>query len=209
MKKQVNKKHYDFETYVTKARFMSFWYQINYIYKIKPKKILEIGAGNQIVKKIVEENFNYKVLDIDSELKPDIIGSVLDMPIKDNSFDLILCCQVLEHLPFEKFEESLKEISRVAKDKILISLPYANIYSYLQIKLPLLKKIYFSFTLPRLYEKHIFVKEHYWEIGKRGYPMKRITKVMKKYFNILEINNPHENKYHVFFLLEKKTRNSN
>ena len=33
------------------------------------------------------------------ELKPDIVGSVTELPINDGEFDVALCCQVLEHLP--------------------------------------------------------------------------------------------------------------
>lgn len=203
--KQVTKKNYKFETYVTKARFMSFWYQINYIYKVNPKKILEIGAGNQIIKRILEKEFYYKVMDIDSDLNPDILGSVLEMPLKNNSFDLLVCCQVLEHLPFGKFEDALREIYRVSKKSVIISLPYANVNYYSENKIPLLGKKKISITVPRFYEFHKFDGQHYWEIGKRSYSMKKIVAIMKKYFNILEINNPHENKYHVFFLLQKKT----
>ena len=52
MKKQVNKKHYNFLAYVDKKRFMSYYYQLTNIYEINPKNILEIGVGNNFIKKI-------------------------------------------------------------------------------------------------------------------------------------------------------------
>lgn len=204
MKKQVNKKHYDFLKYVHKGRFMSYYYQIREIYLSNPKKILEIGMGNSFVKKICQDDFNYKTLDIDKDLNPDIIGSVLRIPIAKNSFDFVLCCQVLEHLPFKEFEKALKELSRVSKKDILISLPYSGRDIGFQLKIPFIGTALISKRIPKFYKEHKFDGEHYWEIGTKGYSLKKIKRTISKYFNINKIIHPYENKYHVFFRLEKK-----
>jgi SAM-dependent methyltransferase len=46
------------------------------------------------------------------------------LPFSDSSFDLVLCCEVLEHLPDEMFRHTLDELRRVARKYILISVPY-------------------------------------------------------------------------------------
>lgn len=202
--KQVNKNHYNFLKYVTKKRFMSYYYQLKYIYDINPKSILEIGAGNNFLKNSLKDNYDIKVLDIDPELKPDLIGSVDNIPIKNQSFDVICCFQVLEHLPFDKFERALSELRRVSKKYVLISLPYSKLECKINIKLPLIPEFISYHSFPQFYKKHNFDGHHYWEIGKRNYSKKKIIKIIKKLFIIEEVINPHESPYHLFFKLKKK-----
>jgi SAM-dependent methyltransferase len=44
------------------------------------------------------------------------------MPYPDNSFDFVLCSEVMEHIPEENTLESLKEIFRVGSDKFLFTI---------------------------------------------------------------------------------------
>jgi len=204
MKTQVNKTHYNFNKYVDKDRWMSYYYQIGLINKLNTKNILEIGAGINFLKKYFSDiKINYKTLDIAKELNPDILGSVTKIPLKANSFDLVCAFQVLEHLPFNKFEKCLKEMLRVAKKDILISLPYNRIQFFkFELKIPLIPKIHIVFNLPLFFKKFKFDGEHYWEIGAKGYSLRKIKKIMGRYFKIKEIIHPYENKYHLFFILE-------
>ena len=201
---QVNKNHYDFSKYVNKERFMSYYYQLKYIYNLNSKNILEIGPGNNFLKNNLKEHFNIKTLDIDQNLKPDFVGSIDKIPLKNNSFDLIVCFQVLEHLPFNKFEVALKELKRVSRKDVLISLPYSGEDIGFQLKIPFLGIFSISKRISKFYKKHKFDGQHYWEIGKKGYSKSKIIKILKKYFIIKEIKNPYENKYHIFFKLRKK-----
>ncbi len=50
-----------------------------------------------------------------------IDGSAYSLPYKDNSFDLVLCSEVLEHL--EDPQKALKELFRVSQKYVLISVP--------------------------------------------------------------------------------------
>ncbi len=56
-------------------------------------------------------------------------GSVLDIPVPDNSVDLVTCFETLEHL--EEHEKMMQELKRVLKPDglILISTPDKKIYS--------------------------------------------------------------------------------
>lgn len=60
--------------------------------------------------------------------------------------------------------------------------------------------------LPRLKKPiHKFGGEHYWEIGKTGYPLDRIiNNIKKKGFNIERTYRIFEHSYHWFFILKKK-----
>lgn len=43
MKKQVDKKHYNFEKYCGPDRWASYYHQIDEVVKLNPKNILEVG----------------------------------------------------------------------------------------------------------------------------------------------------------------------
>ena len=60
--------------------------------------------------------------------------------------------------------------------------------------------------LPRLKPpKHEFNGEHYWEIGKVGYPLSKITKDIERAgFNIERTYRVFENPYQRFFILRKE-----
>lgn len=54
---------------------------------------------------------------------PAAAGSVDAIPARDSAADLVLCCEVLEHLPQPVFDLARREVARVAKRWILISVP--------------------------------------------------------------------------------------
>jgi len=202
---QVSKEHY-FKEYTTKKRWICYWHQIDEVLKTKPKKILEIGIGNKTVSDYLKnQNIKITTVDIDKNLKPDYVCSVTDLSkyLKEKSFDTVLCAEVLEHLPFEYFEKSLKEIKRVTKNYAIISLPYVCINFRFSFKFPLFKQKKIFIQMP-LYKKHEFDGEHYWEIGKKKYPLNKIKKIIQKYFLIEKNYLVWEHPYNMFFILKVK-----
>ena len=201
---QVDKNHYSFEKYCYPDRWASYYYQLRETFALKPQSILEIGAGDSVYKNYVMSNLDatYTSLDIAPDLKPDLIGSVTNIPIKDASVELAVAFEVLEHLPFDQFPLALAELHRVSKKNVLISIPHFGPPIKFLLKIPFLPEIKFAFKIqyPR---KHVFNGEHYWEIGKKGYPPKRIRDEIKNHFKILKEFVPFENQYHHFFVLEK------
>ena len=143
-------------------------------------------------------------MDIAEDLKPDILGSIDDIPFKDDSFDLVCAFEVIEHLPFKKFEKTLEELRRVSNHKVILSLPHWGRHFSLFIRLPFLKKIKTQYKINLYPVKHKFNGQHYWEIGKRGYSLRKIKKIIKsKGFIIKNDYVVFESPYHHFFILEK------
>ncbi len=203
-KLQVNKKHYDFLNYVTIERFNSVYYQLKLIMEADGSSLLEIGPGNNLIKKVIGDKIIVKTVDIDPELEPDYMASVTQLPLKDNSFDVVCAFQILEHIPFEKFEPALKEIARVSRKYTLLSLPYCMKMLKCEIKVKGLLEKQFLFTLPKFYKEFKFDGQHYWEVGSKGLSKMKIQKIIEKFFDIEENFNPYENPYHIFYKLKRK-----
>ena len=192
--------------YDSKKRFCSYWHQINEIISLKPKKVLEIGIGNGFVTRYLrDKELNVTTLDIAHELRPDVAGAVLAIPFKNCSFDVVVCCEVLEHLPYSEFSKALKEIHRVSRKHVVLSLPDVTTVYRINIELPRIGPIKKLISHPFYRStRHKFDGEHYWEIGKTGYSLKRIElNIRQSGLSIIKTYRVFEFCYHRFFLLEK------
>lgn len=202
MRAQVDPDHYFNKCYDSKERFMSYWHQINEIIRLNPNRTLEIGIGNGFISKYLNERgINIITLDIDRKLNPDVIGSVLQIPFGNDSFDAVACYEVLEHLPYSNFSAALAEIFRVSKSHVILSLPDINRAYRFDMQIPKTCEIRKLIPLPRLRRPiHNFDGEHYWEIGKSGYPLSRIIDdIQKAGFELEETYRVFEIPYHRFF----------
>lgn len=191
-------------SYDDEKRWISYFHQVKEVLVFKPESVLVIGKGNGLVAQYLKLNgIKATTLDIDESVKPDIVASVVKMPFKDNEFDIALCAQVLEHLPYDDFLKSLLEIRRVVRRGIVISLPHFGPAVRFLFKLPFLPEIKFMIKIPYP-KKHIYKGEHYWEIGKRGLGAIKIKKEIKKseLFLIKDFI-VFENPLHHFFILKK------
>jgi SAM-dependent methyltransferase len=54
-------------------------------------------------------------------------GSAATLPFADRSFDMVLCSEVLEHLPDGVFEAAVSEMSRLSRRYLLITVPYREV----------------------------------------------------------------------------------
>jgi|SRR3989338_1086980 len=202
----MSKENFELKSYDHKHRWMSYWYQIREIFTMNPAKILEVGVGNRFLYDYLKKaGKDITSVDINSERRPDVVGSVVDLPFDDNSFDAVLCFQVLEHLPFDNFHKALIEMRRVSSRYVFLSLPHWGYTFYWIFKVPLIKQISVFLKFHGvLKNKFEFDGEHYWEIGRRGYPLRKIKailrdsdlKILKDYINP-------DSPFHHFFILEK------
>ncbi len=71
---------------------------------------------------------DYKVMDPVPDYKPDIVGDIHNIPLKDESIDAIFCIAVLEHVKNPIL--AMKEMYRILKPggKILIYVPFLYYY---------------------------------------------------------------------------------
>jgi SAM-dependent methyltransferase len=96
------------------------------IYINKEKKVLDLGAGRlpyrSIIKKHTESYFSIDFKKTHPDL--DYIGTTSDTKLEDETFNVVFCNQVLEHVPDPK--ESFSEIYRILKPRgiAIISTPF-------------------------------------------------------------------------------------
>ena len=88
-------------------------------------KVLNIGSGGSI-QAIIESSLQGSIvnIDIDPSRKPDIVMDVTSLEFDNNSFDLVIMMEVLEHVKEPK--KALSEISRVLSHdgRLIMSTPF-------------------------------------------------------------------------------------
>ncbi len=163
----------------------------NFFKKIKeiaPKdteNLLEVGcgAGYSLVelKKFFNSDMSFSACDIDPKLvelakqkNPDVdcrTASIYELPYDDESFDTVICLEVMEHL--ENPEKALSELARITKKHIIISTPNEPIWRILNcVRGKYIKD--FGNT-----PGHI----NHWSSGS-------LKKMISKYFKIMEVKKP-------------------
>jgi len=199
--------------YDTEYRWQSYWQQISLIKKLTKNiynpRIIEIGIGNKTVSNYLKKfGFNITTGDFDRKLKPDIVLELTSLNKNKNigKYDIILCCQVLEHIPFDMVFKALNNFYNITTRYAIISLPYHSLGFGVSFQIPFVGKKDFVLRLP-FPKRHNFNGRHYWEIGKMNYPISKIRKTIKTAkFRIIEELNVPLYPYHHFFVLEKKQR---
>lgn len=96
--------------------------------------VLDVGCGEGFTMKRLKkakigkswEGVEYldRAIEIGKKLHPDlriVKGDIYRLPYQGNSFDLVVCTEVLEHLEFPK--KALRELVRVSEKYILLSVP--------------------------------------------------------------------------------------
>ncbi|CEJ71713.1 Demethylrebeccamycin-D-glucose O-methyltransferase [Chryseobacterium oranimense G311] len=80
---------------------------------IKNAKVLHIAPEQEFLRKFkMMKNLNYISADLFSPIV-DVKADILDLPFEDNSFDIVFCNHVLEHI--EDDAKAMSELYRVMK----------------------------------------------------------------------------------------------
>jgi SAM-dependent methyltransferase len=187
--------------YDTKRRLASYWHQTDECRKLGGKSVLLIGHGSGLGTILLERaGFEVTTLDIQAHLAPRIIGDVRALPFGDQVFDIAVCCQVLEHLPREFFIPALKELRRVIKNGLVLSLPDSGWYSTTLSRLLRRKDM---MTIPAIWKKTRKTEtEHFWEVNLDGVFLPAVQRdIDESGFTTGRTFRVWENPYHRFWRL--------
>lgn len=94
--------------------------------------IADIGCGKgDVLNALLARDESLELLGVDISSQalsyvnaPTRAASLPDLPLPDDSFDLVICLQVLEHLDQATYTASLRELERVASRHLIIGVPF-------------------------------------------------------------------------------------
>ncbi len=207
---QVVDGYYLSEEYGSMERFISYYHQLDYIRRNNPKSVLVIGVGDDIIPGLLRKGVErVTTLDIDEALQPDVVADIRDMPLPDNSYDVVCAFQVLEHLPWEDQDKIMSEMARISRDVAIIGIPHRRVGFEMVFKFPfirtLLKRHFLrvAFLVPTKFQGYEASGQHYWEIDWYTTKLSAVRAVFRKYFTIVEEQTPVLDPYRRFFYLKK------
>lgn len=108
---------------------------------ITEEGVLDVGCSNGFIvdnMRAPKKGYRHCGIDIDGDRirrakntkKKNIDFYVIDarhgLPFPDKSFSTVILAEMLEHLPFDVAKEMLKEACRIAKGKVLLTMPFAG-----------------------------------------------------------------------------------
>lgn len=209
----IPKSYYDFSSYNSKQRMLTYWYQLSMIHECHPRAVLEVGVGTGLVAAYFRHNgIHVTTLDINSRLSPDYVGSVLSLPegLPVEEFDLVLCSRVLHHIPFDDMERALWNLSALTKRYCLITLPVNDFRVYLMMRVTASSISTLSLPLPLALKKIlVWVKGRgggsgVWQINSsHETSAKKVVGIIARKFQIIKMFRMPEDQSHMMFFLEK------
>lgn len=196
--------------YFLRSQLFSQAAQLNAIHQLGGDSILEIGPGNGFVADFLRAAGRHvDTVDVNMDLRPTFQGSVLELDqiVEAKSYDTVVCCEVLEHLPFASFPRALEQIARAARKSVLITLPQAKKYFFSlggALQVPGRGVRWFLWA-PTFGRKQPIYRDHHWELEwKKEHRIANVRKLMSKHFTVKECGPEPMNPYHVFFQLRVK-----
>ena len=97
---------------------------------VDANSVLDIGARDGFISKLLIDRFaSVTALDLEMPVIDDariqcVEGNITALGIPDNSFDIVFCAEVLEHIPCHLLQTACNELGRVARRYLLVGVPY-------------------------------------------------------------------------------------
>lgn len=198
--------HYNPATYLSVARLASIGHQLHLLHEhFRDGHVMEVGVGAGLAATLLKQcGHEVTTLDVDQALRPDIHGSVTEIPRDDGAFDCFSCCQVLEHIAWDDARTGLKELARVSRLGGVVSVP--TVRKALWLRFFHFRKRARTIRLPLSISSNApmhWAKEHQWELG-AGVSIRQFRNAcVQAGLTVTRDFQVAENPYHHFFVLRK------
>lgn len=201
------KSDYFNDSYFDVRQLMAQAMQIKHIHRLKPKSMIEIGIGNGLTSTFMRNSgVPVTTADINPNLDPDICCPIYEILDKTGgrSFDLVVCCEVLEHMPVDQLEENIK-ILRSLGSRLFLTLPgYTRSFGFsFLMKIPFIKAkdFFFYIFLPKNID--LSKTEHFWEVGSEAATKRKaIVNILKNHYNSVRTGRISFQPNHIYFIAE-------
>ena len=169
--------------YYTAKRIGQQWLQVQLVNELPVANLLEVGPYLGLVTALLD-NAGYRVTTLDAgprrfaqppgrHIEADLLALE---PSRIAGFDAILCCETLEHLPWDRVPDMLRRLRASGARFLVVSVPYEAFQFELSLYLNRwavrqrlqLKKLRFL----RRFAPGPEPDGHRWEIGYRGHGLK-------------------------------------
>jgi SAM-dependent methyltransferase len=108
---------------------------------LEPATVLDAGCGEGFVARVLERRLpevavtgcdvSRSAVRLAAARQPAarfVVASLLALPFPDAAFDVVACIEVLEHLPAEQPQLALRELARVARRGVVVSVPHEPLF---------------------------------------------------------------------------------
>ncbi len=192
------------------THFISYFYQTRVILKSGVREVLEVGAGGYLVSDYLRRRgLCVLTCDNDPSVQADVVGDIRNLPFESGRFESACAFEVLEHLPWEDVSRALAELHRISRRFVFLSVPYISPYFEAVFRFPLVRKLtgkpYLDCFIRLPFSGFRRCSpSHQWELGRRGYSLKRFKEKLSPFFRIERRIRPVLHPLHQFFVLSRR-----
>ena len=188
--------------YYSMPTLCSFAHQLHHIWRMKPASVVEVGIGNGFVSSYLRKSgVEVTTIDINPNLEPDIVAPLSEarthLPAKG---DLVVCCEVLEHMPLEELDDNLSHL-RSLGDRLFLTLPnYRSTFGVTALlRLPKLRARSLGLNIDIRRERPM-EPAHFWEVGySRACARTAIIAKLRQHYGTVTSGRFELNPYHLWF----------
>lgn len=204
--KGLSLKDYFSNDYFLVPQLCSYVHQLHIIKKMNPDSLIEVGIGNGFVSGFLKlSGIRVITADVNSNLNPDICAPLSELPnYVEEDFDLVVCCEVLEHMPLEDLDNNLECLRRLGS-RLFLTLP--NSYRRFGVSglifLPRIGSRFFDMNFDIPFKRSLDHSSHFWEVGySNECTQKNIINRLNKHFSSVRSGRFALNPGHIWFLCE-------
>ena len=182
------KRRKEWARYYGTKRIRQMLMQVHFLASVEVETVLEIGPYYGLTTALLD-NAGFEVTTADLNDEPAFwrpnrphFQMNIDNPDVDamRGFDAIMCCATLEHVQYEESIEAMKAFKAAEPEYVLVSIPYRSWQIFGELFITA-RKFHHKFWWRKLtgfetFKEHEDPLGHKWEIGYKGYPLKKVER---------------------------------